>query len=123
MGSAFTVLEKEETNMKSTVAVLLALALFAPPLLAGEVFGTITDGKKPVAAGVKVEITAAGKSYSAETDKFGSYRIIVKEKGKCTLTVHVQDQSPSADLFSYDKSTRYDWILGAKDGKLILRRK
>ena len=109
--------------MKSTVVVLLALLLCASPLFAGEVFGTITDGNKPVAAGVKVEIAVSGKSYAAETDKFGSYRIVMKEKGKCTLTVHLRDQSPSVDLFSYDRSTRYDWILQTKDGKLSLRRK
>jgi hypothetical protein len=109
--------------MKSTVVVLGALLLFASPLFAGEVFGSITDGNKPVAAGVKVEIAVSGKAYTAETDKFGSYRIVMKEKGKCTLTVHLRDQSPSVDLFSYDRSTRYDWILQTKDGKLSLRRK
>jgi len=109
--------------MKSIILGLLVLVLCSSPLLAGELFGTITDGKKPVAAGVKVELAAPGKTYTAETDKFGSYRIVVKEKGKCTLTVHLRDQSPSVDLFSYDRSTRYDWILETKDGKLSLRRK
>jgi hypothetical protein len=76
-----------------------------------------------VAAGTKVEIGASGKTYSAETDKFGSYRIVVKEKGKCTFTIHTKEQSPSAELFSYDKSTRYNWNLQTKDGKLSLQRK
>jgi hypothetical protein len=109
--------------MKSTCGVVLALLLSVSPVLAGEVYGTITDGSKPVAAGVKVEITVSGKVYTTGTDKFGSYRIVVKEKGRCTLTVHVNEQSPSSNLFSYDKSTRYDWILETKDGKLSLRRK
>ena len=109
--------------MKSTKIALLALLLSASPLLAGEVFGTITDGKKPVAAGVKVELAVSGKTYSAETDKFVSYRIVVKEKGKCVLTVRLGEQSPSVELFSYDKSTRYDWILLTTDGKISLRRK
>ncbi len=109
--------------MKSTIAVLLALLFFASPLLAGEVFGTITEGNKPVAAGVKIEIGASGKTYAGQTDKFGSYRVIVKEKGKCTFTIRIKDQAPSVDLFSYDRATRYDWILETKDGKLSLRRK
>ena len=109
--------------MKSTGIVLLILLLFAGRASAGEVYGTITEGRKPVAAGVKLEIAAAGKTYAAETDKFGSYRVVIKEKGKCTLMVHLRDQSPSIELFSYDRSTRYDWILETKDGKLILRRK
>ena len=92
-------------------------------MAAGELYGTITDGGKPIASGVKLEIAASGNAYSAETDKFGSYRVFVKEKGKCTLTLHVRDQSPTVGLVSYDNSTRYDWILETKDGKLSLRRR
>jgi hypothetical protein len=109
--------------MKPTVTMLLALLLSASPVFAGEVFGTIIDGSKPVAAGVKVEIAVSGKTYTAETDRFGSYRIVVKEKGKCVLTVRIREQLPSVELFSYDRSTRYDWILQTTDGKLSLRRK
>lgn len=109
--------------MKSLVRLLLALLLSASWAGAGEVYGTITDGSKPVAAGIKVEIIAPGKVYTVETDKFGSYRIFAKERGKCKLTVHLKEQSPSIELFSYDKSTRYDWVLETKDGKLSLRRK
>ena len=108
--------------MRPTI-VTLALVLSASTVLAGEVFGTITDGKKPIAEGTKVEISVSGKSYAAETDRFGSYRIVVKEKGKGTLTVRLKDQSPSVEFYSYDKSTRYDWVLEAKEGKLALRRK
>jgi hypothetical protein len=92
-------------------------------MTAGELYGTITDGGKPIASGVKVEIAASGKVYSTETDKFGSYRVYVKEKGKCTITLHVRDQSPTVGLVSYDNSTRYDWFLETKNGKLSLRRR
>jgi len=109
--------------MKTTWNILLVLILSASPLLGGELFGTITEGNKPVAAGVKIEIAASGKLYTGETDKFGAYRIVVKEKGKCTMMVRIRDQSPSAEMFSYDRSARYDWILQPKDGKLSLRRK
>jgi hypothetical protein len=109
--------------MKTTASVLLALTLCASRVTAGELYGTITDGGKPVAQGVKIEFTAAGVAYPGETDKFGSYRVYVKGKGKCTLTLHVRDQSPTVGLVSYDNSTRYDWTLETKDGKLSLRRK
>lgn len=109
--------------MKWTFIIPLAVFVFASRAVAGEVFGTIIDGNRPAAAGVKVEIAISGKTYAAETDKFGSYRIVVKEKGKCTLTVHLRDQTPSVELYSYDRSTRYDWILQTKEGKLFLRRK
>jgi hypothetical protein len=109
--------------MKSILVLLFTLLLPAASVVAGEVYGTITDGSKPVAAGIKVEISKSGQVYSAETDKFGSYRIYVKEKGKCTLTVRTKDQAATVDLYSYDKSTRYDWVLEVKDGKLSIRRK
>lgn len=109
--------------MKFTGIVLLVLLLAAPPVLAGEIFGTITDGSKPVPAGIKVAIARSGKVDTTETDKFGSYRIVLKEKGKCTLTVYMKEQSPSQEVFSYDRSMRYDWILETTDGKLSLRRK
>jgi hypothetical protein len=102
---------------------LLAFVLTASGALAGEVYGTITEGGKPVAPGLKVEISISGKVDTVETDRFGSYRVFIKGKGKCKLTVHVKDQSPSIELFSYDKSSRYDWTLEAKEGKLSLRRK
>ncbi len=109
--------------MKPAGSVLACLVLAASFATAGEVYGTITDGNKPVAPGTKVEIVAAGHTYAAVTDKFGSYRVVVREKGKCTLTIHANGQTASAELFSYDKSTRYDWILQTKEGTLSLRRK
>ena len=91
--------------------------------LAGELVGTISEGDKPIAQGVKVEVTAGDKTYSTETDKFGGYRLYVKEKGKCTLKVSYKDQTPTFNVASFDKSTRYDFVLTQKDGKYILGRK
>jgi hypothetical protein len=92
--------------------------------LAGEIYGTITDSGKPVPAGVKVGIAAAGNQYSGETDKFGAYHVFVNEKGKVALTVHYQDKTTAADsVFSYDKATRYDWNIEVVDGKMTLKRK
>jgi hypothetical protein len=105
----------------SSLAIFLSLA--ASSALAGELFGTISEGDKPLAQGVKVEVTAGDKTYSAETDKFGAYRLFVKEKGKCTLTVQYKDQKPSFAVASFDKSTRYDFVLSQKDGKYTIRRK
>jgi hypothetical protein len=90
---------------------------------AGEVYGTIVENGKPIPAGAKIEITAAGKSFAGETDKFGSYHIFVAEKGKSVLTLAYKDQKPTAEVFSYEKSTRYDWTVETADGKLVLKRK
>jgi hypothetical protein len=110
--------------MRLLWGALLALVVCGIPVTAGEIFGTITRNGKPVGAGAKVEIAAGEKSYTGETDRFGAYRLFVKEKGKAALTVQTADSlSASAELFSYDRSTRYDWILEMKEGKLTIRRK
>jgi len=108
--------------MKSLL-VFAFVVLAASVASAGEIYGTVTDAGKPVAAGIKIEIAAAGKTYSGETDKFGSYHIFVSDKGKCRLTIHYKDQKPDADIFSYEKAMRYDWMIETVDGKLTLKRK
>jgi hypothetical protein len=109
--------------MRTGLLSLLPLLLLASSSLAGELFGTITDGTRPIASGVKVEIAVSGQIDSTETGKFGSYRIVVKEKGKCRFTLYLRGETPSIDVISFDRSTRYDWILETKAGKLSLRRK
>jgi hypothetical protein len=109
--------------MKSLPILVMLLFVSVSPSLAGELFGTISEGNKPVNEGVKIEIAAGGNTYSAVTDKFGAYRIFVKEKGKCTMTVHYNDQKPTFGVASFDKSTRYDLVLTLKDGKYTLGRK
>ena len=109
--------------MKALICLGL-ICISASFAMAGELYGTITDSGKPVPAGVKVEIAAAGNQYSGETDKFGTYHIFVSEKGKVALTVHFKDQKLAADsVFSFDKATRYDWNIQTVDGKITLKRK
>ncbi len=102
----------------------LAFILFmTSAALAGEIYGTITDAGKPVPSGVKVEVTVAGKSFSGQTDNLGTYHVFAAEKGKGTLIAYYKDQKPSADVFSYEKATRYDWTVETVDGKPTLKRK
>ena len=106
------------------LAILLVLLFSAfGCAVAGEVFGAISQDGKPLAAGVKLDLAVADTVYRAETDKYGSYRVFVNQKGKCVLTLHVGEPAPTAELVSYDKSMRYDWVLESVDGKLGLRRK
>jgi len=109
--------------MRKLRIFLLFVLCAATTAIAGEIFGTIEDGGKPLPAGTKVAITAGENTYGGETDKFGAYRVVVTDKGKCTLTVIYKDQKPAASIFSYDKSTRYDWTVESVDGKLTLKRK
>jgi len=108
--------------MKALIFLIFA-GFGASFAMAGEIYGTVVDTGKPVPAGIKIEIDAAGKTYAGETDKFGTYHIFVNDKGKCHLTVHYKDQKPAVDIFSYDRATRYDWTVESTDGKLSLKRK
>ncbi len=109
--------------MRYLSVLVVFVLLSASSALAGELFGTISEGGKPVAKGVKVEVATGDKTYSTETDKDGGYRVFVKEKGKCTMTVVYKDQKPTYSAASFDKSTRYDLVLAQKDGKYTLGRK
>ena len=116
-------------------AVLLCCA--APDAFAGRIFGDIKLDGKPVPAGLTVKIASRCRrpprapspsprrslADSTATDKFGSYKLIVKEEGKCILTLVYEKQPVTLEVFSYKEATRYDLILEKKDGKLSLRRK
>ncbi len=108
--------------MKSLMCFVFMLSLMSMAV-AGEIFGTITDAGKPLPEGTKIEVTVAGKSFTGATDKLGTYHVQATEKGKGTLTVYYKDQKPAADIFSFEKATRYDYTVEAVDGKLTLKRK
>jgi hypothetical protein len=84
------------------------------------------ESKAEAKADAKAEPKAKPKVAIADTtvtDKFGSYKLTVKQEGKCTLLVTVEKQPLSLEVFSYKEPTRYDLIVEKKDGKLGLRRK
>ncbi len=102
---------------------IIALILLPSIMLAGEIYGTVREGGKAVAKGIKIEVVTPVKAYTAQTDAYGSYRLYVVEKGKCTFKVYYKNQEPTFVIYSYDKSTRYDMSLESKNGKYSLRRK
>ena len=109
--------------MKRACLVLL-LALGVPVAsFAGRVYGGITEGGKPIAKGIKVDVTCGANTRSGETDAYGAFTIMVPEQGKCTLKVSYQGQTPSFDINSYEDSVQYDLILERVDGKYTLKRK
>lgn len=107
--------------MKAFPALLVTLALVPGVAAAGEIYGTVNENGKPVKAGIRVTVACGEKSVSADTGKNGGYRLFVAEEGKCTLTVKVGDESPSASVHSYADSARYNLVLEKKDGKYTLR--
>ena len=108
------------------IVFIAALAPISTDALAGKIFGDIVLDGKPVAAGVKVRATKPGASAVADstaTDKFGSYKLMVKEEGKSTLIVIYDGKPLELAIFSNKEATRYDLVVEKKDGKLSLRRK
>ena len=124
-----------------TLAALILLSCCLPSrALAGRVFGDIKLGGKPLPAGTVVMIAQApaeaskaeskpgSKSASpaadtTKTDEFGAYKLMMKETGKCVLSIVYEKQAASIEVFSYKEATRYDLILEKKEDKLVLRRK
>ena len=107
--------------MRKTILTMLCLAFACTTAPAGEFHGTIKEGGKPVKAATKVEVKCAKGSYSAETDKLGSYRLFVPEQGKCAFSVKSGDAAPQMTVHSFEDSTRYNLVLEKKDGKPALR--
>ena len=119
------------------VSLTLLVGLAASNASAGRIFGDIKLDGKPVPAGLPVKIAVAPPAAprgakprpasivadSTITDKVGSYKLTVKEEGKCILTLVYEKQAPTLEVFSYKDATRYDLVLEKKDGKLSLRRK
>ena len=108
------------------IASMAAVSLLSTGALAGKIFGDITLDGKPVAAGIKIKVTRPGATAVADTtvtDKFGSYKLLVKDEGKTTLTVLFEKQPLELAVFSNKEATRYDLVIEKKEGKLTVRRK
>ena len=108
--------------MRRGLAALLLL--IASPAMAGEMYGTITEGGKPVGEGAVVEARCGQTSYpGVKTDKAGAYHLMVQEKGKCTLTVRHKNATPTIEVASSDEGVQIDLVLEQKGGSYTLRRK
>ena len=107
--------------MRKLFLTMVCLAISCATALAGEIYGTIKEGGKPIQAGTKVEVKCAKGSYGTETDKLGSYRVFIPEQGKCTLSVKSGDVAPQMPVHSFEDSARYNLVLEKRDGKPALR--
>jgi hypothetical protein len=116
---------------------VLLVSIAASNASAGRIFGDIKLDGKPVPAGLTVKIGPAPPASapgarpkpatitadSTLTDKFGSYKLAVKQEGKCVLTLVYEKQALTLEVFSYKDATRYDLVLEKKEGTLSMRRK
>jgi hypothetical protein len=105
----------------------IALAAFVTllPALAhaGEVFGTIKGAAGPVGEGAQVAAQCGGNQYGpVTTDKKGTYRLVIGQVGKCTLTITHEGRSATVDVVSFDDAAQADIVLTVDGGKLSARR-
>jgi len=109
--------------MKRLSVVALALMVSAATVVCGEIFGTISINGKPVGKGTKLEVSVSPKPIAAETDNYGSYRFFIAAKGKYGLKITYNNQVLPFEIYSYDHSTRYDFVIVPSNGKFQLKRK
>jgi hypothetical protein len=109
--------------MKRACVLLLLIFGITGAAYAGKIYGSVSEGGKPVAQGVKVEVTCGANNYAAQTDAYGSFKLFVPDKGKCALKVYYQGQTPSFEINSYEGSVQFDLILEKQGAQYTLRRK
>ena len=109
--------------MNKLIAFAIATSLVSSAASAGEVFGTV-KGASGVVKGAEVGAKCGDQAYGpVKTDAKGSYRLVIAQTGKCTLTVGYKGQTETIDVASYDDAAQADLVLESKDGKLTARRK
>jgi hypothetical protein len=108
--------------MKMVRLISLALTLGAASSFAGEIYGTIKEGQKPVGKGMVLQIRSGAMGYTAFTDDFGNYRVIIEETGKCEIMIQFKGQLIYGEIQSYWSAARFDWVIENEGGHYTLRR-
>lgn len=115
--------------MKAITALLFLVLLFLMSLLppfaeAAQIYGSLKEGEKSVGRGVEIAITCNNTPYRTTTEEDGSYRVFVRERGKCRFTVTYRNRTAATDIYSFDDPTRYDFeLVRQPDGNYVLRRR
>src|SRR5262245_17990871 len=95
-------------RMAALLVVIAASGALAP---AGEIYGKVVEDGKPVGEAASLEVKCGAKAYPAKTDKSGSYRVVVAESGKCSMSVTYKGQSGGIEIASYDEAAQIDLAL------------
>jgi hypothetical protein len=117
-------LPRKERDMKSAAGALLLSVFLLTAAVAGQIYGTLWESGKPIRDGVLLEVACGGRIYQAKTDEYGAYRLLARETGRCTLTVHYAGtQTPPAIIDSYNEAVHYDFDLVKVGGRYQLSRR
>jgi Carboxypeptidase regulatory-like domain len=114
--------ETVRSQIQRCGAFLLSVLCFQVVLAAGPLYGTLREGGRGI-SGARIEVTAQGKVYEATTEPDGSYRLYVKESGRCSLRVTVGGRTAAADIFSSGDPVRYDFEIVNENGSYTLKRR
>lgn len=109
----------------------LLVCLGASNASAGRIFGDIMLDGKAAPARITATIAVAPPASdpgakpailadSVVTDKLGSYKLMVKEAGKCSLTLVYGKQAPTLQVFSYKDAMRYDRLASGQRCSVVL---
>jgi uncharacterized GH25 family protein len=107
--------------MKTTVLLILFLLLLPVLSQAGEIYGTLKgDDGKPLTNQVVQIMQDAKVLASTKTDANGYFTITLKDVGKFKLEV-VGYKDASIEVFSSNKSTRYNLLMNKAGDKWVLK--
>lgn len=108
--------------MKRMIVLLLLILALATVAFADQIYGTIRIKDAPVRE-TEIVITFGNIKYKGATDKDGTYRIYVRDKGKGVFSLKYRGKEIPFTIFSYDDPIRYDFELVENGGEYSLIRR
>ena len=109
--------------MKKIVLFMVFFTLLALEVYAAQIYGALKGSGGQPLADTDITVSCGGNSYTAKTDKSGSYSLYAKVTGKCSFKISYRGKEVSADVFSYENAVRYDFDVVDSNGNYSLRRK
>ncbi len=110
--------------MRYFLNFILALLVFPGIALGGQVYGKLKEAGRSVPAGIDVIVGCGNATpHPTKTDRYGSYRVHVRETGRCTLTVTRDGRSGKDTIRSSKDPVRYNFELVRKGKTYLLKRK
>lgn len=109
--------------MRTVVLSLALIVLWTAVCAAGQIRGNIYVGKTPI-AGKTVEIKTGKSLYTTKTAGDGSFKLNVREQGKCVLSLVSGEKKMSIAIDSRRETMTYELEIVRRDGiyTLIKRR-
>jgi hypothetical protein len=108
--------------MRRVFQSFLAGLTAVPALLAGNIYGTIREGNRPL-QGASVSIACGGERLGAQTDPDGVYHVFARSTGPCEFAVVHNGRRMNTSVYSYDRPTPYDFDVVQDGNYWVLRRR